>query len=333
MSGFIDVQNGVRAEVDRIGTRGPTAVVLVWIEHLHGHRFPAAGGTAVEKTRPAFADAAETFFDLRDQFISDRVTVWTKVGRIDGVGVVVIRVRVLDLDNDKAREVWPGPILVKLIRLLLNDAVVAVEFEACAVLGLQVRIGRLFAKVAEVRREMSVIDNKRVARFGMRVETFRQQDVRAEMHRASPELRQTFTLNLDVLDVLRVFGRFDRRDYFIERDRDWRVAADPHTLRGAIEISRRAVPLLSFATVHREFDCVTICAFESFVTMEQRLHCVLAGRHVGETAPWITKRALVQRFRLARFPGVDVNAEVLLSVEIFVDLKTRLAFGTGRDQQ
>src|SRR5262245_15451877 len=150
----------------------------------------------------------------------DRVAVWTQVSRIDRVGIVVVRIRMLNFDNDEAREVGADPFLVKLIGVLLLDFVIARDFEALDVIGLQVRIGRRFAESAEGLREVAMKYHQRVTGFGMLVEAVWQQDAGAEVHRASPEFRQLLALNLYVLDVPGVLGRLDRRYHLIERDRN-----------------------------------------------------------------------------------------------------------------
>ena len=143
---LVDVDDGVGAKVDRIRAGDPAAVEVVGIEHLHRHRFPAARRPAVHEARPALADAAERLLDFRDQLVGDGVAVRTEVRGVHRVGVVVVRVGVLDLDDQNARKVGRGPVLVELVRLLLLDPVVASQVEALAVLGLQVRIGRLSRK-------------------------------------------------------------------------------------------------------------------------------------------------------------------------------------------
>src|ERR1700683_5691944 len=55
----IDVSEG--AKVHRIGAGDERAVVMVWIKHLHGERFPTPRGTAVNEARPTLTDAAEGF--------------------------------------------------------------------------------------------------------------------------------------------------------------------------------------------------------------------------------------------------------------------------------
>src|SRR5688572_10106401 len=98
---------------------------------------------------------------------------------------------------------------------------------------------------------MAVKDRERITRFGMFVETSRQQDVRAEVHRSAPELRQAFALNLDVLDVLRVFRRLDWWNHLIESQSDPHPRLDTHLLRRAVKISRRAIPLLTLRSEER----------------------------------------------------------------------------------
>ena len=62
----------------------------------------------------------------------------------------------LNLDDDHAREVWPGPLLVKLVRALLHDFVIALKLEPLAVFRFQIWIGRRLAEAAEVGREVAV---------------------------------------------------------------------------------------------------------------------------------------------------------------------------------
>src|SRR5215203_4644375 len=124
------------------------------------------------------------------------------------------------------------------------------------------------------------------------------------MHRAAPEFRQSFALNLDVFDVLRVFRWLDGFNHAVERDRNGGLCArvDADLFWFAIEITGRTVPLLAFAAIHWQFDGVTVGAFKGLITMKQRLDRVLAGFYVTQTAHWITEGVLVQCLRLAGFP-------------------------------
>ena len=174
------IDDRVRAKVDRIGTGGVRAVVEVRVEHLHRHGFPAAGRAAVDEARPAGAECAIFLFQIRNELGLDRCAVRAEVRRVDGVGVVVEGIRVLDLDDQHARKIRAGPELVEPIRLFLLRLVVALPLEALTEVRLQIRIGRRLTKSAEVLRKMTVIDDERIARVRMSIEAFRQ---RARAHR------------------------------------------------------------------------------------------------------------------------------------------------------
>jgi len=136
--------------------------------------FPPAGRAAVREPGPALPEASELLFDERDQLVIDRVPVRPEVGRVDGVRVIVVRIRVLDLDDDEARHLRTDPLFVECVRILLLCPVVAVEFETIAVVGLQVRVRRLFAKPTERAWKVTVVDYEREAGVRVRVEPVRQ---------------------------------------------------------------------------------------------------------------------------------------------------------------
>src|SRR5215475_11594645 len=200
----------------------------------------------------------------------DSVAVWPQVGRIDRVGIVVVRIRMLDFDNDEAREVGADPVLIKLIGVFLLNFVIARDFKALDVIGLQVRIGGRFAESTKGVREMAVKHHQRVTSFWMLVETVWQQDAGAEVHRASPEFCQPLALNLYVLDVLGVFRRLYRRYPLIERDRNRLRASriDLDLSRLAVEIAGSQVPMLPLSAIHRQFHSMPVGSFESLVLMQ-----------------------------------------------------------------
>ena len=113
-------------------------------------RFPAAGRSAVDEARPSLTDGAELFFQHRNQFGFDGVAVRTEIRRVHCVGIVVVRIGVVDLRDQDAREVWRDPLLVELVRFFLLDAVVAGDVEAVTVVGLEIRVGGLGAEAIEV---------------------------------------------------------------------------------------------------------------------------------------------------------------------------------------
>ena len=169
--------------------------------------------------RPAGADAAVLLLDVGDQLVRDRVAVGAEIGRVHRVGIVVVRIGVLDLDDDHAREVRPRPFLVELVGVLLLDAVVAGEVKALAVLGLQVRVGRRLAKAVEVGGKVAVEDDERITRVRDACRTLRGKRTCApRMHRRGPRtssaVRSGFRMCLTYFCRL---GRLDRRDDLVER--------------------------------------------------------------------------------------------------------------------
>ncbi len=213
---FVQIDVGVGAEVDGVGARDECAVVVIGIKHLHGDRFPAAGAATVDEARPALANGTELLFERGDEFGLDGFAVGAEVGGVDGVGIVVVGIRVIDLRDEQTREFRCDPLLVKLVLLFLLDAVVAGDVEAFAEVGLQIRIGRLGAEAFEVVIEVIFKNCEREVRAGMLVEAFGDEDVGAEKHWAAPEFCEELALDAHVADVFGVFGRGDGGNFLIE---------------------------------------------------------------------------------------------------------------------
>ena len=325
----VDVDDGVLAEVDRVGAGREAAVVEVGIQHLDAERLPAPGRAAVHEPRPALPEAAELLLDERNQLLVDRVAVGPEVRRVHGVRVVVVRVGVLDLDQQEAGEAGRRPVLVELVGLLLLGAVVALPVEPLRVHRLQIGVGRIFPEAVERVRKMSVVDDQRVAGPRVLVEPGGQQHVRAEEHRAPPELRQLLALDADVLDVLRLGGIRDRRDHLVEREAHRLARGDRDRARRAVEVPGRAVPLPALAPVHRQLDDLAVRAVKRFVHLEQRLHRVGAGGNVGEAANRVGDGRLVHGCRGTRSPALDVHPRDDLRVRAVVDLEARLGARIG----
>ena len=166
--------------------------------------------------------------------------------------------------------------------MLLHDPVVPMYVEPLTVVRLEVRIGRLAAESTERLGEMPVVDNEWVARFGMLVETFRQQDARPQVHRSSPELRKSLALDLDMFDVFRVLRRIDGCDLLIQYDPNRLpfLGIDEHFDRRAVQVARRPVPMLTLTAIHRQLDRVPVGPVERFVAVKNRLYDVLPEGHV-----------------------------------------------------
>ena len=144
-----------------------------------------------------------------------------EVRGVHRVRVVVVRVRVLDLDR-AARAGSPGP---------SSPCRTGARAPADPVVARRAGSGREYShfrfgsggsgrKPPKSCGKCPWLMTSGIARLRVRVEALGQQDVRAEVHVAAPELREPLAPDALVLDVLRVRGRLDRRDRLVERERD-----------------------------------------------------------------------------------------------------------------
>ncbi len=211
---LVNVDRREGAKIHRIGTRHERAVIVVWIKHLHRQRFPASGRTAVYEPCPSLADAAELFLDRRNQFVFYSVAVGSEIRRVHRVGIVVIRVGVLDLNHQKPGKARSGPLPIKLVGLFLLNSVVSGYVEPFAVFRFQIGVGWFRPKVRDIGGKVPMEQRQRVACFDVLVESLRHQDIGAQVHGPSPELGQQRGLNPQVTDVLGIGRRGDRRDFF-----------------------------------------------------------------------------------------------------------------------
>ena len=186
-------------EVDGIGAGGPGAVVEVGVEDLRGEGLPAAGAAAVGGAGPALADAAELLFDGGDEFFVDGGAVGAYVGGVDVVGVVVVGIGVLDVEEDDARERAGGPVLERIVAG--SVACVGSAVGAGLGQGWLMKGWRLEAGV-----EVILIDDERIVGVGVLVEAVGEQDPGAEVDVAAPEFAELFAAEADVLEPLGGFG-------------------------------------------------------------------------------------------------------------------------------
>ena len=178
---FIKVDDGVRAKINWVRTFGIATVVLIRIKNLCSKCLPATGRPAVHESRPWLANPSELFFDKGNQLERDRIAVGTQVRGIDGVGIVVKRIGMLNLDQQDAREIWTGPLFEKIMRLLLNDPVVSVQLKSLTVFWFEIGIGGFRAKAPKVMREMTMVDDQRITSFGVGVKAFGQNSKTSDM--------------------------------------------------------------------------------------------------------------------------------------------------------
>src|ERR1017187_848146 len=207
-------------KVDGIGACCKRSVVVIRVKLLYGEGLPSACRASVDKSSPALTQSAKLFFNRRNQFVLDCVSVRSDIGGIHRIRIVVIRVGVLDLDDEHARESGRCPLLIKLVGFLLLDPVIAGKMESFAIVGLQVRVGWRGAEVAEIGYEMIVKDNQRKMRIGMLIESFGHKHNRTDEHGPPPELCQHLALNPDMPDILGICRYGDGGNHFCQRDID-----------------------------------------------------------------------------------------------------------------
>ena len=184
---FINIHNRIGPEINGIGACCKATVVIIRIHHLHGQCFPAAGGTAIKKSCPAFANTPEHFFYIWNQLISDGVTVRAQVCRIHRIRIVVVGIGVLDQYDNEPRKIVTYPFFVEIIRLLLHDFIVSFKMKPFAVIRFKTRIRWLRPESTEIARKVTVKNHERIPGFRMRIETLRQQHMCSQLHRAAPE--------------------------------------------------------------------------------------------------------------------------------------------------
>lgn len=124
---------------------------------------------------------------------------------------------------------------------------------------------------------MAVNDHERIPCLRVLVEALRQQHMRSQVQEPAPERGKRFALDLDVADVLRVFGLRDRRDLLVQRDRDAvRLGGiEVNLTRCAVEVAGCGAPRLPFAPVHRQFHGVTGSQVEHLILVEHGLDVIL----------------------------------------------------------
>ncbi len=142
-----------------------------------GKTFPAPGGSPELGTSPAGTNAAELLLDVWDQLLNYGVAVGAQIGRIHCVRIVVIRIGVLDLHDQHAREVGTGPLLKEIVTVRRTHAV-ARQLS---------RERRLRAEFTEAGGKMTLVDGQGIADVGVVVKPCRKQDIRPDVCGPTPE--------------------------------------------------------------------------------------------------------------------------------------------------
>ena len=77
---FIDIDDSVCSEIDRIRTGRVASIVFFRVKYLCGKSLPASSRTPVKKTRPAFAKTSKFSLYIGDEFIGYGISVRSQIG-------------------------------------------------------------------------------------------------------------------------------------------------------------------------------------------------------------------------------------------------------------
>lgn len=169
-------------------------------------------------------------------------------------------------------------------------------------------------------------------RVGVLVKTIGQEDDGANVHRPPPEIAEELTLQLNVLDVLRVLRRLDGRYRFVQANANGGGRSGVEVNLGglAVEVAGFAIPVLPFPLIHREFQGAAVGAVERLVDIEDGLHVIIAGGDLRECIARISERGAVDDRRTS---CTHVDSEDLLRIEPFIDRDARFRrLGSADDE-
>src|SRR6266545_3710521 len=299
----VDVDDLEAVKVHRIGARRKSSAEVVRMKDLQRERLPSPRGPARENPRPRFTDRAKVRFDVWDQLRQDHLTVRPVVGRIDRVGIVVVRRRMLERDVEHSRKAVGEPGLREFLpspRSLL--------------LPLGCAGGKLdtLAEAAGVGgREMSLLVVDRVRDALVLLIVARQEDRRPDEDGLSPELREKRALKPYALDVLAVRRDLDRRDLLRERQAHGFPAAGVQAYLPdlAVEVAGGDLKDLPLPLIGVELDGVPVRPAKRRVDVEHPLDEVIARRDVRQPCDRIPERRAADDGPFSRREILDVRAE------------------------
>src|ERR1700678_1138845 len=217
----------VSVEVDGIRAGGIRTVVTVGIENLRSKSLPAAGRTAIGCSRPALAYPTIGLLDHWDEFVIQCGTVRSHIGGVDRVGIVIVRIGILNVEKDDAGENACDPILIELVAVLGPQLLVAFG-------GGWWRRGKERYGSGEVCVVVVLKNHERIAGIGVLVEAVRQQNPGAKVHIATPKLAELVASESDEFEPFRggtpgrnldriLISARDGRDDLVERELDGRA--------------------------------------------------------------------------------------------------------------
>src|SRR6185369_14460005 len=103
------------------------------------------------------------------------ISIRTEVGRVYCVRIIIVRIGMLNFNDQKPWKIFTDPLLIEIVCFLFLKFIVSVNSEAIAIIrSVHLGVWCFGTKAAEVVREVSVINHDWIARVGVLIETFRQ---------------------------------------------------------------------------------------------------------------------------------------------------------------
>src|ERR1035437_3742099 len=184
-----------RMKVDWIRAESPSATKILRVENLLSQSHPAARGPAEHYPRPWLSYRPELLLNSRVQFLRERVAVWTGVGGIHAIRIVVVGSGVIRHYQQHARKSPRGPILIKLVSLRIASA--------------QHITGRRgLTKTEKVATKMALQKRHRILLCAL-VEIPWHKDQCIQKHGPPPKVRQQLAPHAPVAKILCVLRRID----------------------------------------------------------------------------------------------------------------------------
>lgn len=265
-------------EVKRVRVRREASAEEVRSIDDIGSRNPSAGRAALRDASPGFGDGVEGGVDMWDQLVIDGVAIWSHVGCVDCVRIIVERRLVAESDQNHLRCCAIG-----LTVCTWNDATVP-----------ECREGRSRSGVREgaiPSRPVSLLVNHRVALGAVACDVaVRKENVGADIHVAVPEFAQLLAANLDIFQVRSILvvalltapdfvpGEVLGGLYGIELQSNRLRATRYFDIYGRSQETAKPVNIQrTVSTWEANADCRTIASGDFLIKIEESLDSVIAG--------------------------------------------------------
>src|ERR1041385_1474004 len=155
---------------------------------------------------------------------------------------------------------------------------------------------------------MTLLVQHRITHFGLAV-VARQEYSGAKVDGAAPEFRQHSALKPEAFYPRGIGRNLDRRDYLVtdQSDAIAFTSIEGHTLWRAVEVARRAIPVLPLPAVVVHPDHVAVGAPKLRINVDESLHIVVSARNQRQARNGRTQIGSVDHGGLARRELFDIT--------------------------